>query len=296
MTPHPDKLFQDRLEHYRKVAPASAWDRIESDLEHKRNRSPWLKIAAGLLFLFATTTIIFQLSQTDNTIATVDNKSAAKKEQESDISFHKSSDVSRGSGQSSVSGPQSSVNSGQSSVSSPQLAVGSKQSSVSSPQSSVSIHQSSVSSGQSSASSPQLAVGSKQSSVSSAQSSVSSPQSSVSSGQSSTYTQTIEPVETKNEQPVAQAEITNEFSPTNEALNSKGTSITYSAEEVNAKYLKKESPSEATPEKKNTSGLQKVIDLALDLKSEGTVLGELREKKNELLSFNAPPSKRELNK
>ena len=95
---------------------------------------------------------------------------------------------------------------------------------------------------------------------------------------------------------LSQVEITNEISTTKVASDSKRTNITYTAEEVNAKYLKKESTAQATPEKKNTSGLQKVIDLALDLKNEGSVLGDIREKKNEWLSFNIPSNKRETNK
>ena len=94
----------------------------------------------------------------------------------------------------------------------------------------------------------------------------------------------------------SQATITNEISIADAASDIKRSNITYTAEEVNAKYLKKESTAEATPEKKNTSGLQKVIDLALDLKNEGSVLGDIREKKNEWLSFNIPSNKRETNK
>ena len=113
----------------------------------------------------------------------------------------------------------------------------------------------------------------------------------------SIQTETAEPDEKRIEPAgLSKVEITTEISMTDNASDSKRTNITYTAEEVNAKYLKKESTTQATPEKKNTSGLQKVIDLALDLKNEGSVLGDIREKKNEWLSFNIPSNKRETNK
>jgi len=70
MTSPPDKLFRQGLEDYQKPAPGSAWERIESGLDRKRNRIPWLKIAAGLLILIASTTVILQFNRTDTSIAT----------------------------------------------------------------------------------------------------------------------------------------------------------------------------------------------------------------------------------
>jgi hypothetical protein len=75
-----------------------------------------------------------------------------------------------------------------------------------------------------------------------------------------------------------------------------GTSITYSAEEVNARFRKKVTPPDATIQKKSASGFMKVIDTAFDFKNDGSILGELRDKKNELLSFNGPADTRDTNK
>jgi hypothetical protein len=273
MTSPPDKLFRDGLEHHRKAAPASAWDRIESGLDRKRNRSPWMKIAAGLILLIATAGAILQFNRTDSSTDTASI--------ESDI------------------------------VSSEQLAVGSLQSAVDSSQLNSIVERSRNN---------QLDVVNKNHPVgertraersrssrnepsrNSLQSAVTSPQLAVSSQISVTPDESMqagapEPDKTSIElTSLSQAEITNEISMTEVAPDSKRTNITYTAEEVNAKYLKKESTPEATPEKKNTSGLQKVIDLALDFKYEGSVLGDIREKKNELLSFNMPSNKRETNK
>ena len=62
------------------------------------------------------------------------------------------------------------------------------------------------------------------------------------------------------------------------------------------KFIKQKVTPEATPEKKNTSGLQKVIDKAVELTNERTVYSDLREKKNEWLSFNNLSNKTETNK
>jgi hypothetical protein len=85
-------------------------------------------------------------------------------------------------------------------------------------------------------------------------------------------------------------------SPNDVETEQKRTNITYTASDVNARFIKQKVTPEATLEKKNTSGLQKVIDKALLLTNEGTVYGELREKKNEWLSFNNLSDKTETNK
>ncbi len=273
MTSPPDKLFRQGLEDYQKPAPGSAWERIESGLDRKRNRIPWLKVAAGLLILIASTTVILQFNRTDASIATVSK--------ESDI------------------------------VSSEQLAVSSRQSAVDNSQLNSIVERSR--NNQPDLLGEDLPVGERtraersrssrnEPSRSSLQSAVRSPQSAVAIQKSvssieSIQNETAEPDE-KRIEPAAlsKVEITTEISMTDNASDSKRTNITYTAEEVNAKYLKKESTGQATPEKKNTSGLQKVIDLALDLKNEGSVLGDIREKKNEWLSINIPSNKRETNK
>jgi hypothetical protein len=62
--------------------------------------------------------------------------------------------------------------------------------------------------------------------------------------------------------------------------------IMYSADEVNAKFLKKEIITEATSEEKKTSGIQKLIGAAYNLASVDTGLGELRQRKDEVLALN----------
>jgi len=62
--------------------------------------------------------------------------------------------------------------------------------------------------------------------------------------------------------------------------------IVYTAEEVNAKFLRKKSPAEATQEEKKTSGIQKLMGLAYNLKNNDNGLGDLRQKKDEILALN----------
>ncbi len=287
MTSPPDKLFRDGLEHHRKAAPVSAWERIESGMERKQHKSPWFKIAATLLLLMVASFVIWQLNETDTAVATVSKESSSGKlttdtissvaTEESKDKIRESSGVSR---ESIVKDEPSDVRRQTSDIRHEAL-KGNKP----------------------------LVDNYTQEYDNSKKPKTSSLQSSVYSLQSSTSIEdTVEPDESRQvvtidpgeihawDKPVIQEEITNEISTTEVVSDSKRTSITYTAEEVNEKFLKKESTPQATPEKKNTSGLQKVIDLALDFKYEGSVLGDIREKKNELLSFNMPSNKRETNK
>jgi hypothetical protein len=64
------------------------------------------------------------------------------------------------------------------------------------------------------------------------------------------------------------------------------TTIVYTAEEVNAKYLRKKSTTDATADAKKTSSVQKLIGLAYALKNNESGLSDLRQKKDEILALN----------
>lgn len=286
MTSPPDKLFRQGLEHYQKSAPGSAWERIESGLDRKKHKSPWFKIAATLLLLMVASFVIWQLNVTDTAVATISKESSSGNlttdtissvaTDESKDKIRESSDVSR----ESIVKDESSDMRRQTSDVRREALKGNK--------TLVDNYK------------PEY-DNSKKPKTSRLQSPVYSLQSSASTEKAVTPDEsqlaaTIEPAVISIEStPVSREEITHEIS-TDGETDSKRTSITYTADEVNAKYLKKESASEATLEKKNTSGLQKVIDLALELKNEGSVLGDIREMKNEWLSINIPSNKREINK
>ncbi len=62
--------------------------------------------------------------------------------------------------------------------------------------------------------------------------------------------------------------------------------IVYTVDEVNAKFLKKELPVEATLDEKKASSLQKLMGVAYNIKNNETGLGDLRQKKDEILALN----------
>lgn len=62
--------------------------------------------------------------------------------------------------------------------------------------------------------------------------------------------------------------------------------IIYTAEEVNAKFIRKKLPSEATTEEEKTSGIQKLMGYAYNLKNNNNGMGDLRQKKDEILVLN----------
>lgn len=70
-----------------------------------------------------------------------------------------------------------------------------------------------------------------------------------------------------------------------EATPQKSNTLHYSTGEVNTRFKKKVTITQATPETKNPSILQTIGDIAYDIKNEDGLLGDLREKKNEIFSL-----------
>ncbi|NJM25281.1 MAG: hypothetical protein HC859_07115 [Bacteroidia bacterium] len=68
--------------------------------------------------------------------------------------------------------------------------------------------------------------------------------------------------------------------------------ITLTVEEVNEKYLTKKTIADATTPEKKSSTLRKLLDKAYDLKHNQDPVGELRQKKNEILALNFKNDKR----
>ncbi|MGB4847671.1 MAG: hypothetical protein WBP41_07105 [Saprospiraceae bacterium] len=72
-----------------------------------------------------------------------------------------------------------------------------------------------------------------------------------------------------------------------------GRNMKYTSQEVNTRFMKKVIPAEATHEKKSASGVKKVIDVAFGFKNNDSLLGDLRQLKNEYLTINFPDKKRD---
>jgi hypothetical protein len=68
------------------------------------------------------------------------------------------------------------------------------------------------------------------------------------------------------------------------STTSHSNKITYSSGEVNSRFLKKDSTASVPAVEKTSAGFQKIRDIAADLKDEAA-FGELRQMKNEILSF-----------
>jgi hypothetical protein len=80
MNQQPDKLFREKLEDFSKPAPASAWDRIEAGLDKKNSkRGLWWKVAASLLLLAVAGYILWS-STRNNTISPSPSSIARKSE------------------------------------------------------------------------------------------------------------------------------------------------------------------------------------------------------------------------
>jgi hypothetical protein len=45
MMPQPDKLFRDRLEHFKKTPPPQAWDKVNSGLHTRSAKNLWISIS-----------------------------------------------------------------------------------------------------------------------------------------------------------------------------------------------------------------------------------------------------------
>jgi len=70
MNQQPDKLFREKLEGYQRPAPASAWDKIETNLDKKNPKGLWWKIAASLLLVAVATYILWPKNQpTESSLA-----------------------------------------------------------------------------------------------------------------------------------------------------------------------------------------------------------------------------------
>ena len=75
--------------------------------------------------------------------------------------------------------------------------------------------------------------------------------------------------------------------------NRKSLTIVFTTDEVNQKYLSKKENTEATQETKDASGLKRLLDKAYDLKNNQDLIGDLRQKKNEILAMNFKSDKQE---
>jgi hypothetical protein len=251
MTSPPDPLFREGLEHYQRPAPSSAWDRIESGLDHQKPKGLWLKIAAAILLLIGVSFALWPKHAVIPTVVSPQN------EIQQPILKPETPIIKKAVEPMAVVTPKPVA----------PFALPKKikilPSIASSPQKSVT----------------EIPIVAMQ-----------EPEEK----KVITYAEAID--RTEHTEPTRTDAYVTDASTPEAIIISQGKSRTYTSAEVNAKFLKPEPVAQATPEKKSASGLQKVIDLALDFKNGDSGFGDLRQKKNELLTINYPSKKRDMNK
>ncbi len=75
MNQQPDKLFREKLEGFQKPAPASAWDKIETNLDKQNPKGLWWKVAASLLLIAVSAYLLWPKNQpSEKTFAKTNEK------------------------------------------------------------------------------------------------------------------------------------------------------------------------------------------------------------------------------
>jgi hypothetical protein len=68
MNQQPDKLFREKLEGFQKPVPASAWDKIETNLDKQNPKGLWWKVAASLLLIAVSAYLLWPKDQSTEKI------------------------------------------------------------------------------------------------------------------------------------------------------------------------------------------------------------------------------------
>jgi hypothetical protein len=238
----PDKLFKERFSDYERQAPASAWERIESNLDRPNYKGLWMKVAAGLALLAIAAIAWYATSHE----SLQNNEDLTKKE----VSTQPEKET--------------------------QYPVVDQQTNSPTETQSLSFEETPALAERSSKESKRIR---NESSIKSLNK---NPE------ESNERPTDIEMQDLMVEPLALNPEIVNnENSSAITVVQSNTNShvIIYTAEEVNERFLKKNSDN-ATSDEKKPSGIQRLITIAADLKNTEGGFGELREKKNEILALN----------
>jgi hypothetical protein len=258
MNQQPDKFFRKKLENHNIPAPPMAWNKIDAALDKKNNKGLWLKIAAGLLLLAIASVLLWNTnSKSDQQLLSEKTKknTVVKKEAEKkETPDH--DEVGKIEQKSNEKKEEIKV-----------VSIPKKQNN----QKATPAHNDFIE---------------KETSEIKTENSLATT--------SPAEKENIEQLPVVTEENIKETEIAvNEKTPTqNESVTEDdGVTIVYSVEEVNKKYLNKNSLTEATSDEKKPSTLRKLLDKAYDLKHNQDPFGDLRQKKNEILALNFKSSK-----
>ncbi len=248
MNQQPDKLFRDKLQGYQQPVPARSWNRVSQNLGGKHQGKFWLRIAATVLVIIASGIFLYPV---------------LRKEAGQSISHNTGTPPSNQSEQpkSDTTEPAPPIN--------PERARPEEKKQTADAASTGRRH------GRALPETPKKDATSE------------------TNAEHVRVENRIAPSIVRNEEPAVTSEESNidvAIESANEPLitssNAESVTIVFSAEEVNQKYLTKRPDADATPEAKETSGLKRLLDKASDMKNNQDLLGELRQKKNEILAMN----------
>jgi hypothetical protein len=250
MNQQPDKIFREKLKTMQKTAPASAWGRIESRLDKKNDKLIWLKIAASITVILSAAILLY-INSFDTSQPLLSNKLTDPKKENAKTLKHdvpeKDQTNVKEDRKETITEKTESKKKDRSKKTSSKKAQ---------PQQTHRI-------------------------------SAFANDGSVALNQRDEHHQNYEQEvpEYENIQSEIPAVVTADTQDAN-TKTSTGMTLVYTAEEVNEKYLDKKSLADATQDDKKPSTFKKLLEKAYDLKHNQDPLGDLRQKKNEILALN----------
>ena len=255
MNQQPDKLFRDKLQGYQQPVPARAWNRVSENLGGKNRRRVWLRIAATVLVIMASGIFLFPLL-TKNGGQSVSHNTQNPPLDQSGRAQRDSAEAASPKNDERVKPEEKKqIADAASAGQRYRRALPEKQKKPAAPEKNAEHAPEEKCNALPLVADEEPVVISDESNVDVTPESASDPMTASSSTPES-------------------------------------VTIVFTTEEVNQKYLTKKSDADATTEAKETSGLKRLLDKASDLKNNQDLLGELRQKKNEILAMNFRNDKR----
>jgi len=260
MKQQPDKLFSDKLASYSRPAPTRAWDAIEAGLDKRSHKGLWLKLAASLLLLATTTYVLWQVygsqkGEPARNLATT--TPAVQAPVVRDSAAHNTTIATTPAVQNTP------AEASHTKEAAPQLAAH---------QRTKQEQQERVAPAQSVAEQTTVAIADNNN-TNAVHTTVTTPDA---------VTEQAAVIDTHT---TADAHATSAIASNTSAETDKNITLVYSAREADG-YLDKKGLAEATSVDEKPSTLKKLLKKAADLKSNQDPLGELRQRKNEILALN----------
>lgn len=251
----PDQIFKEKLINYQRPAPAGAWSRVEASRAKKKSEAFFYRIAAAILLLASVTGIIwFSLKGTDRPEPLVSQREAVINNPEATLPTTKDTTTNTDKVEAE---PVPDV------ITAPETV-----------QEKVAIQ-----------TIEKPVINSLAENKSKEDHLTTQPD-------KQDVVETIDLVQEENL--IAEAVVTENI-PTASSQPEEDESsfkLVITADYVEQKYLNKNVVAEATEEEEKSSGLMKLLNKAYDLKSNKNPLGELRQKKNEILALNLQKDKK----